>query len=96
MDFNNKQPNSANVSPKIRPMPTFFMQQATFSTKKDKETPKMPEVYPPKPPFKSCPPISRLRPVRKQENGARVISFLNEKQNDSGKYAYIYLSISFS
>ncbi len=52
---------------------------------KEKETPKIHEVLPPKPPVKSCPPISRLRPQRKTEIGARVISFLNEnKNNDSG------------
>ncbi len=75
-----------NYSPKTRPRPTFFTENATFSTKKEKETPKLMDIYPPKPPIKSCPPMSRLRPQRKPDHdGARVITFLNKDlQNDSG------------
>jgi hypothetical protein len=77
--------NSCNYSPKARPMPKFFSENATFSTKKEKEkeTPKLMDIHPPKPPIKSCPPISRLRPQHKHDHdGARVISFLNKNSND--------------
>ena len=68
--------NSIHMSPKTRPLPTFFFEQTTFSTKKEKETPKVNEIYPPRPPIKSCPPISRLKTAKKLENDrARVISF---------------------
>ena len=68
-----------HMSPKPRPLPAFFAESATFSTKKEKETPKLADIHPPpKPPIKSCPPISRLKPMRKPDHeGARVISFLN-------------------
>jgi membrane-associated tyrosine/threonine-specific cdc2-inhibitory kinase len=78
--------NSAHLSPKTRPRPVFFTENATFSTKKEKETPKMLiDIYPPKQPIKSCPPMSRLRPHRKHgHDGARVITFLKkDPQNDS-------------
>jgi hypothetical protein len=78
--------NSGNQSPKSRPLPTFFADNVQFSTKKERDTPKL--IDPPKPPIKSCPPISRLRPQFKPDHdGARAVSFLNKKsQNDSGSY----------
>lgn len=78
----------AHLSPKPRPLPQFFAENATFSTKKEKETPKLAISYkfnePPKPPIKSCPPISRLRPRSKNNHhdGAKVITFLNNTQNN--------------
>jgi hypothetical protein len=67
---------NGNTSPKTRPIPQFFLEQTTFSTKKEKHTPKLIDIYPPKPPIKSCPPISRLKPFKKPEKDvARVISF---------------------
>ena len=83
---NTDMANSVHFSPKTRPRPTFFSENATFSTKKQKETPKLIDIYPPKPPIKSCPPMSRLKPQRKPDHdGARVITFLNkDAQNDSG------------
>lgn len=80
--------SSTNMSPKMRPLPKFFAETAQFSTKKERETPKFSEIHPPKPPIKSCPPISRLRPQRKSNyEGARVISFVNKSlENDSGNY----------
>lgn len=74
--------NSVNVSPKARPLPQFFAESATFSTKKEKETPKL--IDPPRPPIKSCPPISRLKQQRKPDfDGARVISFINNNTNSN-------------
>lgn len=65
-----------------RPRPQFFTESVTFSTKKEKGTPR--SIVPPRPPIKSCPPVSRLRPIRKTENeGARVISFVNNDINNS-------------
>ncbi len=91
--------NSAHYSPKSRPLPQFFADHVQFSTKKEKETPKFAEIYPPKPPIKSCPPISRLRPQCKSDDGARPISFLNKNaQNDSGNFFYFLIkthSINF-
>ena len=88
--------NNPNVTPQnfhlsdhesasgYRPLPKFFTENATFSTKKEKETPKLSEVHPPKPPIKSCPPISRIRPCKLDREGARVISFdLNGQQQQS-------------
>jgi hypothetical protein len=66
-------------SPIVRPMPQFFAEQTTFSTKKDRETPKLVKIYPPTPPVKSCPPISRLKPRKHEFDGARLISFKNSK-----------------
>ncbi len=51
-----------------------------FSFQKERETPKM--VYPPRPPIKSCPLVSRIRP-RKASNGARMISNVNTSNNDN-------------
>lgn len=77
--------NSINMSPKARPLPKFFAETTQFSTKKERETPKFSEIHPPKPPIKSCPPISRLRPQRKSNyEGARVISFVNKSSDDPG------------
>jgi membrane-associated tyrosine/threonine-specific cdc2-inhibitory kinase len=82
-----------NKSPKCRrPLPLFFAESVHFSTKKEKEkeTPTLLNHLnrPPKPPVKSCPPISRLRPHhhKKEHDGARVISFLhhNESANAPG------------
>ena len=75
-----------NLSPKARPLPQFFIEQTTFSTKKEKHTPKLNDIYPPKPPIKSCPPISRLKPFKNPEKDvARVISFVkNNSQNKPG------------
>jgi hypothetical protein len=84
---NNVMNDSGNLSPKSRPLPTFFADSVHFSTKKERETPKLADcICPPKPPIKSCPPISRLRPQCKPDyDGARAVSFLNKKsQNDSG------------
>jgi len=85
-----------NKSPKCRrPLPLFFAESVHFSTKKEKEkeTPTLLNHLnrPPKPPVKSCPPISRLRPHhhKKEHDGARVISFLhhNESTNAPGGHA---------
>lgn len=87
LNSNQKINNSiTNMSPKMRPLPKFFAEATQFSTKKERETPKFSEIHPPKPPIKSCPPISRLRPQRKSNyEGARVISFANKSlENDSG------------
>lgn len=78
--------SSVNMSPKPRPLPTFFLEQNTFSTKKEKikETPKLSEIYIPKPPIKSCPPISRLKTAKKLDNDrARVITFANNNINNN-------------
>lgn len=78
--------NSVHMSPKARPLPTFFSEQTSFSTKKEKikETPKLNELYIPKPPIKSCPPISRLKTAKKLDNDrARVISFANNTVNNN-------------
>lgn len=73
---------SSNVDDEGRPRPQFFTESVTFSTKKEKATPR--SIVPPRPPIKSCPPVSRLRPVRKNENeGARVVSFVNNDINNS-------------
>ena len=73
---------SSLLSP-ARPVPAFVLEGATFSTKKERDTPKLIDIHPPKPPIKSCPPISRIRPMRKPEyEGVRVISFLNKNPND--------------
>lgn len=68
-----------------RPRPQFFTDSATFSTKKEKGTPKT--IDPPRPPIKSCPPVSRLKPTRRDGNdGARVISFVNNQSSDCVLY----------
>jgi hypothetical protein len=73
-----------HLSSPARPVPAFVLEGATFSTKKERETPKLIDIHPPKPPIKSCPPISRIRPMRKPEyEGVRVISFLNKNLNES-------------
>lgn len=75
--------NLSNYSPKQRPTPTFFFTHTTFSTKKERtETPKL-LCPPPRPPIKSCPPISRLKPQIKQPHGAKVISFVNNTNNNN-------------
>ena len=82
--MNSNNNNSIHMSPKARPLPTFFLEQTTFSTKKEKETPKVSEIYPPRPPIKSCPPISRLKTAKKLDNDrARVISFANDSMNNN-------------
>lgn len=79
-----KMNNSVNMSPTCRPLPTFFLEQTTFSTKKEKETPKLSEIYPPRPPIKSCPPISRLRALKNMDSDrARVISFAENSANNN-------------
>ena len=80
--FNNT--NNLNLSPNSlpRPRPQFITDSVTFSTKKEKSTPKL--IDPPRPPIKSCPPVSRLRPSRRPENeGPRVVSFVNRNLNNS-------------
>jgi hypothetical protein len=83
--------SSLNSSPKVRPLPTFFFESATFSTKKEKDnTPRIYlDGYPPKLPIKSCPPISRLNRGGRLKPGsdkARVISFKNKTStNENGK-----------
>jgi hypothetical protein len=76
--------NSQNLSPKTRPLPHFYIEQSTFSTKKEKaktETPKL--INPPRPPIKSCPPISRLKPYKKPEKDIpKLISFVNNDNNN--------------
>lgn len=81
--------NSGHLSPKSRPLPQFFIEQSTFSTKKEKQTPKL--INPPRPPIKSCPPISRLKPYKKPEKDIpKIISFINnnfrESQNLTSEY----------
>lgn len=87
--INRAMNNSSNLSPKARPLPQFFIEQSTFSTKKEKQTPKL--INPPRPPIKSCPPISRLKPFKKPEKDIpRVISFkkniYQEAQNLTSQY----------
>ncbi len=78
---------SINSSPKARPLPQFFLEQANFSTKKEKQTPKC-LINPPRPPIKSCPPISRLKPFKKPEKDIpRIISFVKNNANFSEKEA---------
>lgn len=73
--INNIMNISANLSPKARPLPQFYIEQSTFSTKKEKQTPKI--INPPRLPIKSCPPISRLKPFQKPAKDIpRVISFV--------------------
>ena len=83
-----------------RPLPKFFTENATFSTKKEKETPKLSEVHPPKPPIKSCPPISRIRPCKLEREGARVISFVEhdnqQKNNGSGRQNQLLIIITIT
>ncbi|XP_064602098.1 membrane-associated tyrosine- and threonine-specific cdc2-inhibitory kinase-like [Liolophura sinensis] len=55
-----------------RPQPQFFPVLQTFSTKKDRGTPV--HAPPPRPPVKSCPPISRIFP-HTIVNRAQVVSF---------------------
>lgn len=55
-----------------RPTPRFFQEAQTFSTKKARGTPR--DSLPPRPPVKSCPPISRIfhqKPVQR----AQAVSF---------------------
>lgn len=66
----------SNMSPKARPIPQFFLEQSTFSTKKEKQTPKL--INPPRPPIKSCPPISRLKLVKPEKDIPRQISFVKK------------------
>ena len=82
-----------NQSPKTRPLPVFFVEQTTFSTKKEKNTPKYVNILPPKPPIKSCPPISRIKPLRQNDDGAKVISFA--KNNTINKTSFKYSDIFF-
>ncbi len=84
--------SASHMSPKSRPLPVFFADTVHFSTKKERDTPNCKDMYPPRPPVKSCPPISRLRHHRRNlnhEGGARAISFLKDKDqshNDSGTH----------
>lgn len=78
--------DSDDLSASFRPKPKFFTENATFSTKK--QTPKLVDhIVPPKPPIKSCPPVSRLKPRKPDYEGARVISFVNKKNNGNKKSA---------
>ena len=75
-----------NQSPKNRPLPIFFFEHTSFSTKKERNTPKFIDNYPPRPPIKSCPPISRIKPTRKSDDAAKIISFAkNNTINKNGK-----------
>ncbi|XP_013407437.1 membrane-associated tyrosine- and threonine-specific cdc2-inhibitory kinase [Lingula anatina] len=55
-----------------RPTPQFFKEAQTFSTKKERGTPR--EAPPPRPPVKSCPPVSRIF-HHKQVQRAQAVSF---------------------
>lgn len=83
-----------NQSPKNRPLPIFFFEQTSFSTKKERNTPKYIDNYPPRPPIKSCPPISRIKPTRKGiDDNAKIISFAkNNTINKNGKKNLIILN----
>jgi membrane-associated tyrosine/threonine-specific cdc2-inhibitory kinase len=59
------------------------MENVTFSTKKNKETPKQKNMNPPKPPYKSCPPVSRIKELRKTPTEKHDISFLNKDAIDN-------------
>ena len=59
----------------------------------EKETPKMHEVLPPKPPTKSCPPISRLKKqTRKKDDCARIVSKISINK-DTGKFLFKLIKI---
>ncbi|KAK6191711.1 hypothetical protein SNE40_003325 [Patella caerulea] len=75
-----------------RPTPNFFTEQQTFSTKKQRGTPR--DSVPPRPPIKSCPPISRIFPHRPVQR-AQVVSFrstensfLSTRYNENNKDLY--------
>lgn len=76
-------PSGSTTTPQSRPLPAFFGESASFSTKRERETPKqLQDLNPPRPPIKSCPPISRIRPQRRHEHdGARPVSFKNNLAN---------------
>ncbi|XP_064634588.1 membrane-associated tyrosine- and threonine-specific cdc2-inhibitory kinase-like [Lineus longissimus] len=61
-----------------RPTPKFFREAQTFSTKKERGTPR--EAPPPKPPVKSAPPVSRIYQHRPILHAQRV-SFKHENNN---------------
>ncbi|KAL3842302.1 hypothetical protein ACJMK2_020332 [Sinanodonta woodiana] len=66
--------------PSPRPTPRFFPEVQTFSTKKSRGTPK--DSCPPRPPVKSCPPISRIFPHRPIQR-AQLVSFRSSESNGS-------------
>ncbi|XP_067655184.1 membrane-associated tyrosine- and threonine-specific cdc2-inhibitory kinase-like [Haliotis asinina] len=61
-----------------RPTPQFFQELQTFSTKKQRGTPR--DSLPPKPPVKSAPPVSRIFPHRPVQR-AQVVSFRREENS---------------
>lgn len=67
-----------------RPTPKFFQDRRTFSTKKERCTPR--DNPPPRPPGKSCPPVSRVFSYRPSTR-AQVVSF---KESDSSLQSKCY------
>ncbi|XP_067938018.1 membrane-associated tyrosine- and threonine-specific cdc2-inhibitory kinase-like isoform X2 [Watersipora subatra] len=57
-----------------RPTPKFFLETKTFSTKKERENTPRSSSYP-RPPIKSCPPISRLFQQSSPDDRPRIVSF---------------------
>ncbi|CAH1786957.1 unnamed protein product [Owenia fusiformis] len=88
--LNKSRNNPTEGIPTPRPTPQFFRQVQTFSTKKQRGTPK--DAAPPRPPVKSAPPISRIfqhKPIQKavpvsfKESETSVLSpFYNEHNNE--------------
>ncbi|CAL1529574.1 unnamed protein product [Lymnaea stagnalis] len=84
-----------SVIPSPRPTPRFYPEPQTFSTKKLKQAGTPRDHLPPRPPVKSCPPISRVFPRRniaslhaqpvsfRHSEGSAILSpRYNEKSND--------------
>ncbi|XP_041365931.1 membrane-associated tyrosine- and threonine-specific cdc2-inhibitory kinase-like isoform X2 [Gigantopelta aegis] len=75
-----------------RPTPHFFKDVDTFSTKKQRGTPR--DSAPPRPPVKSAPPVSRIFPHRPIQR-AQVVSFrssensfLSKRYNEQSRDLY--------
>ncbi|KAH9491854.1 Protein kinase, membrane associated tyrosine threonine 1 [Bulinus truncatus] len=67
-----------SVIPSPRPTPRFYPEPQTFSTKKLKPAGTPRDHLPPRPPVKSCPPLSRVFPRRNIASfHAQAVSFKN-------------------
>ncbi len=67
-------------------MPLYIFENVSFSTKKARHTPK--NILPPKPPIKSCPPVSRLNILRNENDSSKnILSFFNKNgENQTSHY----------
>ncbi|KAI8783447.1 Protein kinase membrane associated tyrosine threonine 1 [Biomphalaria glabrata] len=73
---------SESAFPSPRPTPRFYPEPQTFSTKKLKPAGTPRDHLPPRPPVKSCPPLSRVFPRRNLASlHAQPVSFKNTDKN---------------